>query len=170
MIEFQAIIEKFQQKGEKSGWSYIEIPHELADRLFPGNKKSLRVKGSLDSFIFSFHALIPMGDGNFILPLNGTIRKEIRKHIGDLLQVKMEVDTEEKALSSEFIQCLKDEPAASSFFQSLPKGHQRYFSNWIETAKTESTKAKRIAQSVTALALGLGFAEMIRMNKKKQEA
>ena len=169
MIEFQAIIEKFQQKGEKTGWSYIEIPNELSEQLLPGHKKSFRVKGSLDSFYFTFLALVPMGDGNFILPLNASIRKNIRKHKGDVLQVKLEVDTEEKPFSQEFMQCLEDEPAALDFFSTLPKGHQRYFSNWIETAKTDTTKAKRIAQSVSALALGLGYPEMIRMNKKKQE-
>ena len=169
MIEFQAIIEKFQQKGEKTGWSYIEIPNELSEKLLPGNKKSFRVKGSLDSFNFTFLALIPVGDGNFILPINAAIRKNIRKQTGDVMQVKLEVDTEDKPFSQEFMQCLEDEPAALEFFFLLPKGHQRYFSNWIETAKTDQTKTKRIAQSVNALALGLGYPEMIRMNKKKEE-
>jgi hypothetical protein len=47
----------------------------------------------------------------------------------------------------------------------LPKSHQKYFSNWIESARTESTKAKRIAQAVNALSIGLGYGEMMRMNK-----
>lgn len=166
MIEFQGIIEKFQQKGEKSGWNYIAIPVEIADKLSPGNKKSFRVKGSLGEYVFSYLALLPMGDGSFILPLNASIRKEIRKQAGDLLQLRIEVDTTEKPLSQDFILCLEDDPAAMEFFKTLPKGHQRYFSNWIETAKTENTKAKRISQAVNALSMNLGYPEMIRMNKK----
>jgi uncharacterized protein YdeI (YjbR/CyaY-like superfamily) len=65
------------------------------------------------------------------------------------------------------LECLADEPQALDFFDKLAKSHQRYFSNWIESAKTESTKTRRIAQAVNALSYGLGFSEMIRLNKEK---
>ncbi len=94
------------------------------------------------------------------------IRKKIRKGNGDTLKICLEVDNKEKPLSEELLVCLADEPPALEFFRSLPKGHQRYFSNWIESSKTATTKTKRIAQAVNALALHLGFGEMIRMNKK----
>ncbi|MDQ3537154.1 MAG: YdeI/OmpD-associated family protein [Bacteroidota bacterium] len=166
MISFTALIKKFQDKGEKTGWTYIEIPSELADQLYPGNKKSFRVKGNMDSYSFEGIAVIPIGEGNFILALNLDIRKKIRKGNGDTLKICLEVDNKEKPLSEELLICLADEPLALEFFRSLPKGHQRYFSNWIESSKTATTKTKRIAQAVNALALHLGFGEMIRMNKK----
>lgn len=166
MIEFRSTIERFREKGEKTGWSYIEISQDKAEELYPGNKKSFRVKGKLDAFQYEWMALIPMGDGSFILPLNAEVRKRIKKEEGDQLQVQMEPDKKEKPLSEEFIGCLKDAPAALNFFQTLHKGHQRYFSNWIDTAKTEGTKAKRITQALIALEMGLGFSEMVRMNKK----
>lgn len=169
MVRFTAIIERFAQKGEKTGWSYILVPLDIAERLFPGNKKSFRVKGKLDKYAFDGVGLLPMGEGNFIMALNGTVRKAIRKEKDDEVQVEMEVDAQEKPLSSDFIECLNDEPIALDFFNSLPKGHQRYFSNWIETAKTDHTKIKRIAQAVNALAMNFGFGEMIRMNKKERE-
>ncbi|HYG39046.1 MAG TPA: YdeI/OmpD-associated family protein [Cytophagales bacterium] len=169
MVRFTAIIDRFAQKGEKTGWSYILVPLDIAEQLLPGNKKSFRVKGKLDKYAFEGVGLLPMGEGNFIMALNGTIRKAIRKEKDDEVQVEMEVDTQEKPLSSDFIECLNDEPIALDFFNSLPKGHQRYFSNWIETAKTDHTKIKRIAQAVNALAMNFGFGEMIRMNKKERE-
>lgn len=166
MIQFDALIERFEKKGEKTGWTYIGISQELADQLLPGNKKSFRVKGKLDQYTFEWLALIPMGDGSFILPLNAEIRKAILKGQGDVVHVSMQPDRNEKPLNPEFLICLEDDPAAKSFFETLPRGHQRYFSNWIESAKTEPTKAKRITQAVVALGMGLGYPEMIRMNKK----
>lgn len=166
MIEFKALIERFGKKGEKTGWTYVEVSQEQAEELLPGNKKSFRVKGKLDQYSFEWLALIPMGEGCFILPLNAEIRKAIQKGQGDLLHISMEPDGKEKPLSPEFLVCLEDDPAAKSFFETLPKGHQRYFSNWIESAKTEPTKAGRITQAVIALGMGLGYPEMIRMNKK----
>jgi uncharacterized protein YdeI (YjbR/CyaY-like superfamily) len=65
------------------------------------------------------------------------------------------------------IACLKDDPPAYSHFKTLTKGHQQYFSKWIESAKTSSTKAKRIVMAVTALAKQQGFPEMLRENKNR---
>lgn len=169
MIQFKALIERFEEKGEKTGWTYIEVSEEMAAKLLPANKKAFRVKGYLDDYPFSWVALIPMGDGSFILPLNAEIRKGIKKEKGDLLVVQMELDKQEKPLCQELILCLEEVPEAFNFYQSLPKGHQRYFSNWIESAKTESTRTKRITQAVVALEMGLGYPEMVRMNKRKKE-
>jgi uncharacterized protein YdeI (YjbR/CyaY-like superfamily) len=82
----------------------------------------------------------------------------------------MEVDKKEPKLSSDFMECLNDEPKALMHFKTLPGSHQRYFSKWIESAKTDSTKARRIAQAVNALAMNVGFSEMLRINRKKDMA
>lgn len=169
MINFAAIIEKFDKKGEKSGWTYVHIPFELANELNPGQKKAFRVKGSIDGHPFEGTSLWPMGKGNFILPLNAGIRKAIRKAIGSEVQICIETDTEQPSLSNDLLECLSDEPSALQFFHSLPPSHQRYFSNWIQSAKTDTTKAKRILQAINALSMNLGFSEMIRINKKSNE-
>ena len=66
------------------------------------------------------------------------------------------------------MECLADEPAASAFFQSLAGSHQRYFSKWIDSAKTEPTRTKRIALAVNALAKKWGYPEMIRASQEKK--
>ncbi|WP_028980498.1 YdeI/OmpD-associated family protein [Sporocytophaga myxococcoides] len=167
MIKFNTVILQFDEKGEKTGWSYIEIPKDVAQQLQPSNKKSFKVKGKLDAYEYQGVSLLPMGNGDYIMPLNASVRKAIKKNKGAMLIVELSLDTEEKKLSEDFMTCLEDEPKALKFFQSLPKSHQRYFSNWIESAKTEATKTKRIAMSVNGLALGLGYGEMIRMYKNQ---
>ena len=168
MIEFTTTIKKFAEQGEKTGWTYIEIPATIANKLYPNNKKSFRVKGYLDDYKFSMIALLPMGEGNFIMTLKANIRKAIRKQKGDKVCVKMEVDKQELKPPAELIECLQDEPNALKQFQSITKGHQNYFINWINAAKTDPTKAKRIAASVNALAKGWDFGQMIRAMKKEK--
>ncbi len=165
MITFSTRILKFDKKGEKTGWSYIEISKRQAEQLKPGCRVSFRIKGSLDAHPINKTALLPMGEGNFILPLNGTMRKAIGKKEGDALKVKIELDERPLALSSDFVTCLKDDPRAYDFFKKLPKSHQAYFSKWIESAKTISTKTKRITMAVIALGLSQGYPEMMRANK-----
>ncbi|HEV7330998.1 MAG TPA: YdeI/OmpD-associated family protein [Flavisolibacter sp.] len=169
MVQFTTTIKKFDKQGEKTGWTYIQIAATDAEKLNPGVKTSYRVKGALDQFVIEKTALLPMGDGNFILPLNAAIRKGIRKGKGDLLQVQLELDKEPLAIDKDFQECLDDDPEALQFFQTLAKGHQNYFSKWIQSAKTEPTKAKRIALAVTALARGMGFPEMLRAQKAEKQ-
>ena len=165
MIHFKARIEKFQQKGEKTGWSYVAIGKDLAEELKPGYRVSFRVKGQLDNLPIEKTALLPMGDGTYILPINGAIRKALKKEAGDTINISLEYDKRPLTVSSDFIKCLKDDARAYDFFKSLPKGHQNYFSKWIDTAKTDSTRTKRITMAVIALGSGQGFPEMIRANK-----
>lgn len=169
MISFTTIIRKFNKKGEKTGWTYIEIPPDLADELKPGNKKSFRVKGKLDAFAIEQVAILPMGDGNFILPINAGMRKSIAKKEGAMINVKLQEDKKEYQLNAEFMECLADEPEGLKFFTSKPASHQRYYSKWIESAKTEVTKTKRIAIAVSSLAQKMDFGEMLRSQKQMKE-
>ena len=165
MVSYTTTILKFDEQGEKTGWTYIEVPTEYAEKLKPGNKKSFRVRGKLDEHLIKGVALMPMGEGNFIMAINATMRKGIGKRKGAKLSVKLEVDDSPITLSSDLLDCLADEPKALEFFNQLTPGHRKYFSNWIESAKTEETKARRIAVSVTAMARGLHYGLMIREQK-----
>ncbi|MGZ3838283.1 MAG: YdeI/OmpD-associated family protein [Flavisolibacter sp.] len=169
MISFATTILKFDQQGEKTGWTYISVPGALAQKLKQGNKKSFRVKGWLDAFPIKGVALIPMGGGDFIMALNASMRKGIRKQKGAVVQVVLEEDEEELKLSPDLMVCLADEPAALTQFRRLPKGHQRYFSNWVESGKTAPTKAKRIAHAIRFLSEGKNFGEMLRAIRQEKE-
>lgn len=168
MISFTTTIEKFGQQGEKTGWTYVVVPSQIALRLKPANKKSFRVKGKLDEHVIESVALIPMGEGDFILALNASMRKAIRKNIGAQLQVQLEIDTKEILPPPALIECLQDEPAAWEQYQSIASSHKLYFTRWINSAKTESTKAKRIAHTVTALAAGKDYGSMLRSLKAEK--
>jgi len=157
---------KFEKQGEKTGWTYIEVPADLAQKLKPGNKKEFKVKGKLDTHIINRISLLPMGGGIFIMAINASMRKAIGKRHGAMLKVQLEADDSPFIFNADFMDCLDDEPNAKNFFQTLPGSHQRYFSKWIDGAKTDPTKTKRIAQAVSALARKMGYQEMMRNLKK----
>ena len=168
-VRFTTTILKFKKKGEKSGWTYIEIPFDVASKIYPGNKKSFRVKGFLDDKEIKGVALLPMGNGNFIMPLNMSLRKLIGKKDGAMLVVKIEVDRKGLVLNEDLMTCLNDEPKALLFFKSLSKSHQNYFSKWIDSAKTPETKAKRIAKTLIALTANMHYGQMLQAEKKMKE-
>jgi urease beta subunit len=167
MIRYTTTIHRFDKQGEKTGWTYIEIPADIAQKLKPGNKKEFKVKGKLDAHTIKRVSLLPMGGGKFIMALNASLRKAIGKRKGAMLKVQLEADDSPFIFNADFLECMDDEPKAKEFFQTLPGSHQRYFSKWIDDAKTLPTKAKRIALAVTALAKKQGYGEMIRGQQKK---
>ena len=172
MEQFTTTILQFAEMGEKTGWTYIRVPAAIAQKLLPGNKKSFRVKGLLDDHPVKQVALLPMGEkaeGDFIMPINATMRKATRKRKGDRLKVALEVDKTTLKLPKDLLECLADEPKALEFFKNMAKSHQHYFGKWVDSARTDATRAKRIAQAVNAMAKSRTFSEMIRSLKQDRE-
>ncbi len=152
--------------GEKTGWTYFEISQKIASILNPGVKVSFRVKGKIDEVVLKQQAILPMGKGEFIMAVKSDLRKKLKKKNGDKISVSLSLDKTEVKVSENFSTCLQDEPEALKYFLSMPPSHQIYYSNWIESAKTENTKTKRIALAINTLAKKMNYGEMIRSQKK----
>ena len=103
------------------------------------------------------------------MPINALMRKAIGKRHGAMVDVQLTEDKSEFVFDKDFMDCLSEESRALEFFKTLSGSHQRYFSKWIESAKTDQTKAKRIAQAVNGLARNQGYPEMLRSLKKERE-
>jgi uncharacterized protein YdeI (YjbR/CyaY-like superfamily) len=98
---------------------------------------------------------MPMGNGSLFLPVKAAIRKQIKKQAGDFVHVILYPDDEPLKVPGEMILCLKDEPIAWKFFQSLSESEQKFYIEWIYGAKKEETKISRLAKSINRLASGL---------------
>ena len=168
MIRFTATIKKFASQGEKTGWTYIDVPSGQARKLIPENRKGFRVKGKLDKVPFKMKALLPMGNGDFILTLDAGLRKKLQKPVGTKIEIQMVVDHTEILPPAELMECLADEPEALEYFNSITRSHQNYFTNWINSAKTDTTKASRIAVTINALSKKWDFGRMLRERKKEK--
>jgi hypothetical protein len=171
MVEFTTIILQIAEQGDRSGWTYIEVPADVAAEILPGNKKSFRVRGKLDDFAITGMALMPLGSGNFFMSLREEIRKGIRKRKGATLRVQLEHD---KDFKIEIPEDLKDcfdfeQPEAFEFFNGLAKSHQGYFIKWITDAKTTETRASRIAKTINAAVRRMDYSTMLREQKKLRE-
>jgi hypothetical protein len=167
LVKFKAELLRFGEQGEKTGWTYFVVPAKLAKKIKPGFKRSFRVKGKLDAHPIKAVAILPMGEGDFIMPMNAALRKATRKRHGDTITVQLQEDKSEFVFDADLMLCLEDEPAALKHFKTLTGSHQRYFSKWIQSAKTDATKAKRIAMAVNALSRKMGYPEMLREQARK---
>lgn len=169
VITLTSVIERFAEKGEKTGWTYLYIPQSLAQQIKPNCKVAFRVKGFIDSVCFSGIALAPMGGGDFILPLKKELQKKIGKRKDATVSLQITEDTDFKLeMPADLAACLEDAEGLTDRFFEMPKSHQNYYFNWINAAKTDATRIKRIAQTIEAMELKMNYGEMIRYNKSKK--
>ncbi|PWS29594.1 hypothetical protein DHW03_05280 [Pedobacter yonginense] len=168
MIHFKAEIERFDNMGEKTGWSYVFIPENLATQIKANCRVSFRVKGKIDQLEISGMATMPMGEGDFILALKTALRKKLKKEAGAQVELFLEEDKDFKVEMPEDLElCLLDEAYLMDNFLKQPKSHQNYYINWINQAKTDTTRTKRLAMTVTAMQKQQDFGAMIRESKSK---
>jgi hypothetical protein len=168
MIRFKSTLQRFGSQGEKTGWTYILVTAAMAGKLIPGNKKGFRVKGKIDHCDYHMISLIPMGGGDFILTVNAALRKALKKQKGAPVEVVMEVDHDEISTPSDLLECMADEPEILARFNAMIKSHRNYYINWINSAKTDPTRAKRIAATIQAMENNWDFGQMLRSMKQNK--
>jgi Domain of unknown function (DUF1905)/Bacteriocin-protection, YdeI or OmpD-Associated len=168
MIHYIAIIQQFGAKGEKTGWTYLDIPASIAQEIKANCKVSFRVKGKIDDVTINGIALTPMGEGNFILALKKELLKKLGKYKGAMVKLELAKDVDFKfEIPEDLLQCFDDVEHTLAQFYSQPKSHQNYFIKWINEAKTEATRVKRLSMTVNAMIEKLNYGEMIRAGKGK---
>lgn len=149
LVEKEYLVQKFEGKG---GWTYVVIPE-----ISPSKKSKfgwVRVRGFIDDFEISQYKLMPMGNGSLFLPLKAEIRKKIGKKEGDKVKVILFADDSPLELPDELRACLEDEPKALRNFLNFTESEQKFYIDWIYSAKKEETKIERIVKTIERVAVG----------------
>lgn len=168
MVKLTAGIEKFEANGEKTGWTYVFIPAAIGQQIKPDDRRGMRVKGTIDQVEITGKSLLPMGGGDFILTLDAKLRKQLNKVVGNPVSLCLTLDNDFKIDMPEDLEmCLAQEEGLLEHFLSYTKAHQNYFIVWLNTAKTEVTRTKRLIMIVDAMAKKQDYGLMLRSNKRK---
>ncbi len=166
MPSFKSIILKSGNNGEKTGWTYVEIPEDIIHKLKLKSRREFRIKGLLDDVKFERLAVYPVKNAGFIIALNADLRKKLGKKEGAMISVQFEIDEQGLKQAEELIDCLQDDKKALDQFNTLTKAQQNYFHNYVNGAKGAETKARRIAQTLEAMHKKIDFGAMIRSHQK----
>jgi Domain of unknown function (DUF1905)/Bacteriocin-protection, YdeI or OmpD-Associated len=150
LVNKKVVLEKFNGKG---GWTFARIPEILQDK--NAHFGWVKVRGTIDGYEIRKYHLMPMGNGKLFLPVKAEIRKKIKKEEGDKVHVILYPDNEPLDVPEEMLLCLQDEPAALKFFKSLSESEQKFYIQWVYSAKKEETKVDRLAKTIDRLFQGL---------------
>lgn len=138
-------------KTEGSNSAYILFPFDVKESF--DKRGVIRIRGTIDGIPIR-SALSPMlGKDGYIMIVNKEIREKIRKTVGDTVVVELELDTEPRAVEipKDFLLELEKNTDAKLEFEKLPYSHKKEYVGWINEAKKNETRQKRIAKAIEML-------------------
>ncbi|MBS6507925.1 MAG: DUF1905 domain-containing protein [Paraclostridium bifermentans] len=142
---FEAIIKKISDKDA----TFIEIPFDVEKEF---GARRVKVKTKFDGIDYR-GSIVNMGQDCFIIGITKAVRKQIGKDVGDTVFIEVEKDDEirEVEIPEDFKSELDKNKEALNFYNSLSYSAKRKYYQWITGAKKETTRQKRITESISKL-------------------
>lgn len=134
-----------------SGGAYVTIPFDL-EEVF--GKKRMKARVTFDGELY--RGTIGRYGGTYMVIVRKDIREAIGKEPGDEVEVTIEEDTEPRVVEvpADVKAALAAEPEAEAFFDDLSFTHKKEYVQWVEEAKREETRERRIGKMIEMLLEG----------------
>jgi hypothetical protein len=130
----------------------IEVPEGVVASLGAGKKPAVKVAIGRHTY----RSTVAVMDGKFMIPISAENRTSAGVKAGDVVRVDLELDTEPREISipADFAEALEGDARARQTFESLPRSGKQWHVLSIEGAKTDETRQRRIARSISTLREG----------------
>lgn len=141
---FAAAIEK-----ASSGGAYVRVPFDVEAAF---GKKRVPVSATIDGVPYR-GSLVRMGTDCHVLGVLKDIRAQVGKDIGDMVEVVVEEDTAPRTVETprDLAAALAASTSAAAAYDALAYSHKREYVRWIEEAKRDETRTRRVAETVARL-------------------
>jgi hypothetical protein len=138
--------------GRHGSGTVIVVPFDLKEVFGSGRPP---VRATVNGYTFRT-TLFTMG-GRALLGLNRDVRDAVGLDAGAHVSVQLERDDEPRAVAVpvDFAAALDGDPAVRETFDGLSYTHRKEYVRWIEEAKREETRARRLAKSIELLREGV---------------
>ena len=128
--------------------AYVVIPFDVEQTV---GAKRVKVKVWFDGVLY--RGSIVRMDGEYLVGLTKEVRNQIGKQPGAQVEVRVEKDEDERTveLPQELKAALENQPETLAFFEKLSYSHKREYTLWIDGAKTDETRLRRIEKTLEML-------------------
>jgi hypothetical protein len=147
MKKFKGLLENPEKKMDIA---YIAIPFDV-EKVY-GTKGQVKVKVTFDGYPYR-GVIANMGTGCHIIGVRKDVRKAIGKGVGDVVNVTIEKDEEERVVDvpDDLKNLLTKNRQAREFYESLSFTNRKEYALWINSAKKEETRDKRLKDTLSKL-------------------
>ena len=142
---FDAIIQR------EGSFTFVAIP--FSPREVWGSRPRFYVAGTISGI--SVRGTLGALGQEYFLRLGAAWMRDSGIELGANVTVRLSLEGPHEAnIASDIMQALSDNPKAKTFFDGLPTFYRKNFIRWIESAKREETRVKRIKEMVNLLEEG----------------
>jgi hypothetical protein len=142
---------RFKAKIETTdgGGAFVYFPYDVQKEF--GIKGRVPVKATFDGVAYT-GSMVKYGDPKHMLLILKSIRAQIGKGGGDEVEVTVQHDVAERtiAVPKDFMDAMK----AAKFltiFEKMSFTHRKEYITWIESAKKQETRERRIVKALEML-------------------
>jgi hypothetical protein len=128
----------------------VEVPLDV--RALFGRARS-PVKATVNGH--TFRSTIAVYGGKYYLGFNRDVRAAAGVEVGDVLTIDLERDEDERTVVVPRDLEAALDPATRATFDDLSFTHRREYVRWIEEAKREDTRRRRVAKAIEMLRTGV---------------
>jgi len=149
-IEFEA---ELWAAMEGKGWTFVTLPAAASGKL-PGRGR-VAIQGTINGFPFRSSAF-PDGKGSHTIMINAAMREGGRVGPGEAARFVIEPASDDVAVEvpADLEAALAGSPEARARFDAVtPKARAEWVA-WIESAKAEATRERRVTQTLERLLAG----------------
>ena len=149
---FRALLEP---TGNELRWVIARVPFDPAE-VWPV-KQGRRVHGEINGFAFRTSLFPESGGKKHVLLVNRKMQAGARARSGDIVQIRLEPDLEERAATvpAELAKSLKAAAGLKRYFDALSPSMRRDIGNWVAEPKSAATRSKRAEQLAERLFLAM---------------
>lgn len=149
---FEAEIEKFGVGKKRKIWyNVLFLPDKLKAELPFAEHPRLRVEGEIADVPIA-NAFIPAGDGrNYVIVAPGVL-EDGEVTLGDRVEMRFRIaDQDHVDVPPELTAALESDSEAKRAWEALTPGKKRMVAQHVLSAKTDSTRNRRIEEAVEAV-------------------
>ena len=146
-------VQRFKATLQQHGsGTVVVVPFELKEAFGSGRPP---VRATVNGHTFRT-TLFTMG-GRALLGLNREVREAARVEARQEVSVELERDDEPRTVEvpQDLAAAMETDPAIRETFDDLSYTHRKEYVRWIEDAKREETRARRIEKSIELLREGV---------------
>lgn len=128
----------------------VDVPEEISRAL--GGKGYIPVIASAQGLVIRT-TLVPAGNGQYRLFIDGRIRKKLGVDAGGLIGIALQRDKKPNKVTvpADVAAALRKARGAQKAFENITPGLRREFLRWVLNAKHAETRAKRIERAIPIL-------------------
>ena len=146
-MRFEGVLES----AGRGGGVLIRIPFDLREA-FGGVRVPVRVRVNG----YEFRTTTAVMGGKALIGLNKKVREGAGLAVGDRVEVELERDEEPRTVEvPEAFASALAEAGLRHRFDGLSYTHRKEYVRWIEEAKREETRERRLAKAVEMLGQGI---------------